>query len=102
YTIDMGPAEEWRDLLPKMPELANFNIPDNFIGNSNAEFEDAPLEMLITPDRLQPASYWKFKEKVALTQAEDLEKEARGEATWPKKTGVSREDWFKREPQSWF
>ncbi|CAE8690721.1 unnamed protein product [Polarella glacialis] len=102
YTIDMGPPEEWRDLLPKMPELANFNIPDNFIGNSNAEFEDAPLEMLITPDRLQPASYWKFKEKVALTQAEDAEKEARGEVTWPKKTGVSREDWFKREPQSWF
>lgn len=102
YTVDMGNPELWREMLPKMPEWANFNLPEHWMGNSNAEFENLPLEMLNTPPHLESKDYIKFMEKVKKTQAEDEENAKKGLPTWPKKEGVSREDWFKEEPQSWF
>lgn len=103
YTVDMGTAEEWRELLPKMPELANFNLPDHMMGNANAELEDIPLELAMTvPPHLESNDYIKFMNQVRATWAEDEEKKARGEKTWPKGKDLKREDWFKEEPQSWF
>lgn len=102
YTIDMGPAEMWREVLPKMPELANFNLPDHWMGNANAEMEPMPLEMVTVPKELESRDYVKFMDKVREVQEEDELKKERGEEVWPKKEGVSRKDWFKEEPQSWF
>eukprot|EP00933_Yihiella_yeosuensis_P022010 TRINITY_DN17323_c2_g1_i1.p1 TRINITY_DN17323_c2_g1~~TRINITY_DN17323_c2_g1_i1.p1 ORF type:complete len:501 (+),score=78.58 TRINITY_DN17323_c2_g1_i1:179-1504(+) len=102
YTVDMGPAEEWREILPKMPELANFELPDHMLGNANAEWEGRPIDLLDVPEGLESKHYLKFMQKVQKAQEEDKEKEAKGEPVWPKKEGVSREDWFKEEQQSWF
>jgi len=103
YTVDMGPPEMWREVLPKMPELANFQLPDHWMGNANAEFEHLPLGMVNVPEELESEDYLKFKEKVAAVQAAEKERTKNGKKPlWPKKEGVSREDWFKDEPQSWF
>jgi len=102
YTVDMGPADMWREVLPKMPELANFNLPDHWMGNANAEEELLPIELLNTPKGLEPKEYLKFMTNVREEQKKDEEAAAKGEPTWPKKEGVSREDWFKEEPQTWY
>jgi len=102
YTVDMGTAESWREILPQMPELANFNLPDHWMGNANAEFEGFPLEHLPVPEGHEAPDYKQFMKKVKAAQEEDKEKEARGEPTWPKKEGVSRDDWFSEEPQTWY
>merc|ERR1719401_1541012 len=81
YTVQMGDPEGWREMLPQMPELANFNIPDHWMGNANAEMEGLPLDLMPVPEHLEK------------------ERKERGEKVWPKKEGVSREDWFKEEPQ---
>jgi len=102
YTVDMGNPAMWREALPKMPELANFALPDHWMGNANAETEMVPIELNRRPEGQEPVGYTKFMAKVKQEQALDEEKAARGEATWPKKEGVSRDDWFKEEPQTWF
>lgn len=101
YTIDMGEPDTWRELMARMPELANFNLPDQWMGNANAQFQTMPLEYLAPPPQLESKDYLKFRKMVDDAQAEDEEKAKRGEPTWPKKEGVSREDWFAEEPQSW-
>jgi len=101
YTIDSGPPEVWREVLPKMPELANFNLPDHFVGNANAQLEPVPMDLIPSFLDVDP-NYADFKKKVEREQAMDKEKEEAGEPTWPKKEGVSREDWFKEDPQSWY
>jgi len=102
YTVDMGDPDMWREALPKMPELANFQLPDHWMSNGNAEWERLPLSAVPVPAGYESPEFIKFMEKVKKTQAEDEEKAKRGEKTWPKKEGVSRDDWFKDEPQTWF
>jgi len=102
YTIDQGDPALWREVLPKMPELQNFNVPDQWVGNANAEKEWTPLDLIAWRKGNESEDYLKFREKVKQVRAEDEEKAARGEPVWPKKTGVSREDWYKTEPQSWY
>eukprot|EP00425_Heterocapsa_triquetra_P030323 CAMPEP_0195109006 /NCGR_PEP_ID=MMETSP0448-20130528/87663_1 /TAXON_ID=66468 /ORGANISM="Heterocapsa triquestra, Strain CCMP 448" /LENGTH=156 /DNA_ID=CAMNT_0040145589 /DNA_START=23 /DNA_END=490 /DNA_ORIENTATION=+ len=94
YTVDMGEPEVWREVLPKMPELANFELPDHWCGNANAEFEAIPLGLLAVPEGQESDDYLKFRKMVKETQEQDKLKEEAGEKTWPKKEGVSREDWF--------
>lgn len=101
YTVDMGPPEMWREVLPKMPELANFNLPDHWMGNANAEVENMPLSLVKDPKDTD-RDYAKFMARVKSEQEKDAERGEKGEKMWPKKEGVSREDWFKKEPQSWF
>lgn len=102
YTVDMGEPEVWREVLPKMPELANFNLPDHWCGNANAEFEAIPLGLLNWKEGEESEDYLKFQKMVKSTQEDDEKKAEAGEKTWPKKEGVSRDDWFKEDPQSWF
>lgn len=103
YTIDMGRPEVWREILPKMPELSNYQLPDHWMGNANAEMEMMELEHVpIVPGR-ESKDYLKFLEKVKATQAEDELKKEKGEETWPMRDEpLSRDDWFNPEPQSWF
>jgi large subunit ribosomal protein L20 len=102
YTVQMGDPEGWREMLPQMPELANFNIPDHWLSNTNAEQEGLPLYLMPVPEHLENDEYLKFKKMVEQTWADEEEKAERGEPTWPKKEGVTREDWFKEEPQTWY
>uniref|UniRef100_A0A7S0FA14 50S ribosomal protein L20 n=1 Tax=Pyrodinium bahamense TaxID=73915 RepID=A0A7S0FA14_9DINO len=102
YTVDMGDPDMWREVLPKMPELANFNLPDHWMANANAEFEDMPLEMVPVPEGQESQDYVAFMQMVKKERQKDAEKAEKGEPAWPTKEGVSREDWFKEEPQSWF
>lgn len=103
YTVDMGDPKMWQNILPKFPELSNFEIPDHFLSNHGQQMEFLPLDLL---KKIQNApdseDYKKFRHMVESTWEEDKAREERGEPTWPKKEGVSREDWFKEEPQSWF
>jgi len=104
YTIDQGDPKVWQSLLPKMPEIQNFELPDHWLGNANSEAESTPLDLVdagLAPGKEQD-HWWKFIEMVKETRAADAEKIAKGEETWPKKDGISRADWFKEEPQSWF
>jgi len=102
YTVDMGDPEMWREVLPKMPELANFNLPDHWMKNANAEHEMLPLSMITVPKGQESDDYMSFMYRVKKEQMLDKVREKEGEKTWPKKEGVTREDWFKEEPQSWF
>lgn len=103
YTVDMGDPKMWQEVLPKMPELANFQLPDHWIINANAEFEDLPLSLVPVPEGQESPDYIKFMKKVRDEQALDEERAARGEPVWPKrKEALAREDWFKEEPQTWF
>lgn len=103
YTIDVGDPEEWRDQLPKLPELANFQLPDHMLNNSRRQLEEIPpAQRFRLPDEAKDAKYAAFMDKVRAFQKDEEEKEARGEAIRPKKEGVSRESWFDDEPQTWF
>eukprot|EP00435_Cladocopium_sp_Y103_P047863 s2006_g14.t1 len=97
YTIDVGDPEEWRDQLPKLPELANFQLPDHMLNNSRRQLEEGDRFRL--PDEAKDAKYAAFMDKVRAFQKDEEEKEARGEAIRPKKEGVSRESWFDDEYQ---
>jgi len=103
YTIDVGDPEEWRDQLPKLPELANFQLPDHMLNNSRRQLEEIPpAQRFRLPDESKDTKYAAFMDKVRAFQKDEEEKEARGEAIRPKKEGVSRESWFDDEPQTWF
>lgn len=103
YTIDMGDPEMWREVLPKMPELANFNLPDHWMQNANTEQETLTLDMVNVPPGQESKDYRMFIQKVRREQWIDENKRIpAGEKTWPRKEGVSREDWFKEDPQTWF
>lgn len=103
YTIDVGDPEEWRDQLPKLPELANFQLPDHMLNNSRRQLEEIPpAQRFRLPDESKDSKYAAFMDKVRAFQKDEEEKEARGEAIRPKKEGVSRESWFDDEPQTWF
>eukprot|EP00490_Sorites_sp_Unknown_P017595 CAMPEP_0114696072 /NCGR_PEP_ID=MMETSP0191-20121206/72111_1 /TAXON_ID=126664 /ORGANISM="Sorites sp." /LENGTH=380 /DNA_ID=CAMNT_0001993187 /DNA_START=95 /DNA_END=1237 /DNA_ORIENTATION=+ len=103
YTIDVGDPEEWRDQLPKLPELANFQLPDHMLNNSRRQLEEIPAaERFRLPDESKDPKYAAFMDKVRAFQEDEKEKEEKGEAIRPKKEGYSRESWFDDEPQTWF
>lgn len=102
YTVDMGTPEDWREVLPKMPELANFNLPDHWLRNPNTEEEPSTPDMLQVPEEYESKDYRRFQYRVAQEQARDRKRAEAGEPTWPKKEGISRKDWFAEEPQSWY
>jgi len=102
YTVDMGDPDMWREVLPKMPELANFNLPDHWMKNPNTELEPFTLDMITVPEGHESQDYKNFQRKVKKEQYLDKIREEKGEPTWPKKEGISREDWFKEEPQTWY
>lgn len=104
YAVDMGPAEKWREILPRTPELANFNIPDHWCQNSNQELQNLPLQYFDWGMDLDkaPVKWKKNMQKLRDEKALDAERIARGEPAWPSKEGVSRADWYAKEPQSWF
>eukprot|EP00913_Durusdinium_trenchii_P035087 g32822.t2 len=94
YTIDVGDEEEWRDILPKMPELANFQLPDHMLNNSRRQLEDGrwwrstvpehrpevPVqERYRIPDENTNKEYAKFMKKVRDFQADEEAKKEKGE-----------------------
>lgn len=103
YTIDVGDPEEWRDQLPKLPELANFQLPDHMLNNSRRQLEEVPVQQRFKlPDEDLDPKYKNFMDKVRAFQEDEAEKEAKGEEIRPKREGISRESWFDDEPQTWF
>lgn len=104
YTVDVGDPEEWRKLLPKSPELANFNLPDHFVEDANYQTQvNRFLDVLKirNEDPLDEEYLAAQKEYQKKLEKEEAMAE-RGEPLPPKKEGVSRDDWFKDEPQSWY
>lgn len=94
YTVDIGTAEEWREVLPKMPELANFNLPDHMLQNANVQIEDMPAELTMrVPEEEGPT---KLIDRVRQAWEENPETKDK------RKKDVNRDDWFSEEPQSWF
>merc|ERR1711933_465998 len=102
YTVDVGDPEEWRKLLPKSPELANFNLPDHFVEDANRQrevhsmFEVLKIRNEDPMDEEYVAAQKEYQKKLEREEA----MAERGEPVPPKKEGVSRDDWFKDEPQS--
>jgi len=101
YTIDIGDPEEWRDKLARTPELANFNVPDHWIENANAEQEPIPLDFY-KEGPWTPVETGPIKEKAEARRLEREEALEKGQKVEPFKEGVGRDDWFKKEDQSWF
>lgn len=102
YTVDVGDAEEWREYLPKTPELANFEIADHMVKDANMGKENPPPELFLRQfDEEKEPTYKRMMDKVRAQWAEEEEKIERGE-TVVKKEGMSRDSWYEKEPQSWF
>lgn len=102
YTVDVGDPEAWREYLPKTPELANFEIADHMLKDANMGKENPPPELFLRPfDEEKEYEYKRMMDKVRAQWKEDEEKIERGE-TVVKKEGMTRDDWFKNEPQTWF
>ncbi|CAE7343597.1 ppt1 [Symbiodinium natans] len=98
YTIDFGDEEEWRDVLPKMPELANFQLPDHMLTNSRRQLEEIPIEdRMVVPDEEKNSEYKVFMDKVRAMWDEEEEKKAKGEEVRPKKEPLSNSE-FKTAP----
>jgi large subunit ribosomal protein L20 len=104
YTIDVGDPEEWRKLLPKSPELANFNLPDHFIRDANRQrevqkqFEVWTIRNEDPEDEEYVAAQKEYQKKLEKEQATAEQ----GIPIPSKKEGESRDDWFNDEPQSWY
>lgn len=102
YTVDTGDPEEWREILPKQPELANFEIADHFVMDANMGKESPPLKLFLRPwDEEKEKPYKAMMDKVRAQWAEEEEAIARGE-TVVKKEGLDRDSWYDPEPQTWF
>lgn len=102
YTVDVGDPEEWREMLPKLPELANFEIADHFVQDANMGKESPPAKLFLRPFDEEKDPFHKDKmKKVRAQWAEEEEMIARGEKV-VKKEGINRDSWFDKEPQTWF
>lgn len=100
YTVDIGKPEEWREILPRSPELANYNLPDHWLQNANdwqAKEDIKPSTRVLVSQGPDDMELLRFKQ--ARKQEAKLDKK---DPNRPKKQGINREDWFKDEPQSWF
>jgi len=104
YTVDVGDPEEWRKLLPKSPELANFNLPDHFIEDANRQQEVHHMFDVLKIRNEDPLDdeYVNAQKEYAKKLAREEAMAEAGEPLPPNKEGVSRDDWFKDEPQSWY
>lgn len=102
YVIQVGDPEYWRQALAKTPELANFNYPDHWMKHTNSDHEEVPITWLNLPQHWDTQKFRKEQSVMAKQWEKDAEKRAAGDKdVYPLKVGVSREDWFKDEPQSW-
>ncbi|CAJ1344667.1 unnamed protein product, partial [Effrenium voratum] len=64
YTVDFGDPEEWRDALPKLPEMANFKLPDHLLNNSRRQLEEVPVQQRFkVPDEETDKKYRDFMDK---------------------------------------
>jgi len=104
YTVDVGDPEEWRKVLPKSPELANFNLPDHFIKDANKQFETGKILQAwdLRNQDDEDEEYLKKQKALEKTLAKEQAMAEAGEPVPPKKEGLSRDDWFNDEPQSWY
>merc|ERR1719362_414327 len=99
YTVDVGDPEDWRKLLPKSPELANFNLPDHFIEDANLQKETQTMFEVFKVRNADPLDdeYVKAQKEYAKKLAKEEQMAEAGEPLPPKKEGMSRDDWFKDE-----
>jgi len=104
YTVDVGDPEEWRKLLPKSPELANFNLPDHFHTDANLQTEVQSMFQVfkVRNEDESDEEYVNAQKLYAKKLAEEEQMAEAGKPLPPKKEGVSRDAWFKDEPQSWY
>jgi len=104
YTVDVGDPDEWRKLLPKSPELANFNLPDHFVKDANLQREVHSLFAVMKIRNEDPLDdeFVKAQKMYAKKLAREEALAEAGEPVPPKKEGMSRDDWFDDEPQSWY
>eukprot|EP00929_Paragymnodinium_shiwhaense_P099220 TRINITY_DN607_c0_g2_i1.p1 TRINITY_DN607_c0_g2~~TRINITY_DN607_c0_g2_i1.p1 ORF type:complete len:448 (+),score=126.04 TRINITY_DN607_c0_g2_i1:101-1444(+) len=104
YTVDAGDPKMWQEVLPKMPELQNFNLPDHWCGNLNAETEFLPIEYWDwgTDEKKAPKKWKEFAAQYREKKQKDYEAKQSGRRGWPTREGISRESWFEEEPQTWF
>jgi len=100
YTVDIGKPEEWKEILPRSPELANYNLPDHWITNANdwqAKEDIRPATRILVSQGPPEMELLRFKNLRA-----QMEKDNANNPNKPKKEAVNREDWFKDDPQSWY
>lgn len=106
YVVDTGDPMAWRSMLPRSPDLANFNVPDHWYTTPNAEPEEISVEKLLPPEG------WKMSEFLPAMkpyrgpfQAAEVKNlanlEKNGLPPPTKKTPVDRSSWFDKKPQSW-
>jgi large subunit ribosomal protein L20 len=108
YTVDYGPQSYWQKILPRNPELQNFNYPEHWRTDLNfaeREIELLPFDLLqksqdpsseiVDPD--MKAAYGTLEANLKAKE----EKRAAGEDVGPEKTGVSRDSWYDDKEQVW-
>jgi len=103
YTVDMGDPKLWQEKLPKMPELANFEIPDHWLQNSTTSREEMIPDYLDIP--MEDRTKSERQEDALFRQAKKVEAEkiASGKKKAPaQKAGVDRAAWFNEDQQTWF
>merc|ERR1712032_155932 len=54
YTVDFGSKANWQEMLLKTPELANFNLPDHWVENANAQFPHMPVHLVPIMNKYSP------------------------------------------------
>lgn len=102
YSVAQGEPSWWQETLPRQPELANFELPDHWIRDANAQKEAIPVDLLPAIYEVDGEKHAKLKEQYDAQIAEEDRLAAEEGKEIKRKEGVSREDWFKDEPQSWF
>lgn len=102
YTVDVGDPKDWQEILPRSPELANFNFPDHWAKKATAWGDQ---------EELKPETFALVTQGPREYELDEITRAREEFKTWKTKTagkkvllkeGVSREDWFKDEPQTWF
>jgi large subunit ribosomal protein L20 len=99
FTVDCGDKEYWQEVLPRYPELANFQVADYWTQRPNEQNPLIAADLLpaITkfdqPQWPQDPRETPVKGSLPIQEDEEVKDE---------KPGISRESWFDDEPQSWF
>merc|ERR1719253_618163 len=102
YAISYGDKKYWQEVLPKTPELANFNIADHQLTRPNEQLAPTTLSLLPFIDQYTPNPE-KEQVQLGVTSQEPYELDENGEPIIKdERPGISRESWFDEEPQSWF
>jgi large subunit ribosomal protein L20 len=99
FTVDCGDKEYWQEVLPRYPELANFQVADYWTQRPNEQKPILKADLLPTiakfdaPQWPQDPRETPVKGSLPIQEDEEVKDE---------KPGISRESWFDDEPQSWF